>query len=144
MSQNRRDFLKTAAAAGAAGYAMTMPPKSYAQGGGANNRIGLAFLGGGGRCPQHVDVALHPRQQNQINIVGVCDVWNGNAQLGSGRGRGLFPTAQRCGLGTTLNQHVTKDYRRLLEQRDVDAVCIATPDHWHAKMSIDAAAAGKH
>src|SRR5438445_10502092 len=40
--------------------------------------------------------------------------------------------------------HVTKDYRRLLELREVDAVCIATPDHWHAKMTIDAAAAGKH
>src|SRR5262249_28925869 len=37
-----------------------------------------------------------------------------------------------------------KDYRRLLDLREGDIVCIATPDHWHAKMTIDAAAAGKH
>ncbi len=144
MSQTRRDFLKTAAAAGAAGYAMTMDAKSYAQVAGANERIGVAYLGVGGRCQQHIDVGLRLRQQNLIGIVGVCDVWDGNPQLGSGRGRGLRPSAQRCGLNPTDAQHVTKDYRRLLELREVDAVCIATPDHWHAKMSIDAAAAGKH
>jgi predicted dehydrogenase len=143
MSQTRRDFLKTTAAAGAAGYAMTMAAKSYAQVPGANNRVGIAFLGVGGRCQQHVDVVLALRQQNQAAPVAVCDVWDGNPQLGRGNGRGLFPTAQRCGLGNTPNQHVTKDYRRILELREVDAVCIATPDHWHAKMSIDAAAAGK-
>jgi predicted dehydrogenase len=144
MSQNRRDFLKTSAAASAAGYALTMPASSYAQVQGANERVRIGFLGVGGRCQQHVDVVLALRQQNQAQPVAVCDVWNGDAALGRGNGRGLFPTARRCGLGTELNQHVTKDYRRVLDQRDVDAVVIATPDHWHAKMSIDAAAAGKH
>jgi predicted dehydrogenase len=144
MSQNRRDFLKTTAAAGAAGYAMSMAASSYAQVQGANERVRIGFLGVGGRCQQHVDVVLNLRQQNQAQPVAVCDVWNGDPQLGRGNGRGLFPTAQRCGLGTELNQHVTKDYRRVLDLREVDAVCIATPDHWHAKMSIDAAAAGKH
>ena len=145
MSQSRRDFLKTTAAAGAAGYAMTMAAKNYAQVPGANNRIGIGFLGVGGRCQQHVDVILNLRQQNVAAPVAVCDVWDGDPQLGNMRGRGLFPTAQRCGLGNALaNGTVTKDYRRVLDNRDVDAVCIATPDHWHAKMSIDAAAAGKH
>src|SRR5207253_1606797 len=76
--------------------------------------------------------------------VAVCDVWDGDPELGNRQGRGLYPSAQRCGLNRNDAQHVTKDYRRLLELREVDAVCIATPDHWHAKMCIDAAGAGKH
>ena len=144
MKPTRRDFLKTTAAAGAASYAMTMAAKSYAGVQGAKNRIGIAFLGVGGRCQQHIDVVLGLREANQAQPVAVCDVWNGDPELGSMRGRGLFPSAQRCGLGNSLSARVTKDYRRVLELREVDAVCIATPDHWHARMSIDAAAAGKH
>ncbi len=60
MSQSRRDFLKSSAAAGAAGYAMSMAANSYAQVPGANDRIGIAFLGVGGRCQQHIDVILAP------------------------------------------------------------------------------------
>jgi predicted dehydrogenase len=144
MKQDRRDFLKTTAAAGAASYAMNMAAKSYAGVQGANNRIGIAFLGVGGRCQQHIGVVLGLREQNLAQPVAVCDVWDGDPQLGGGHGRGLFPSAQRCGLGNTLGARISKDYRRILELREVDAVCIATPDHWHARMSIDAAAAGKH
>jgi predicted dehydrogenase len=143
MNQKRRDFLKTA---GVATAAMTMNAASYAQVAGANGRIGVAFLGVGGRCQQHIDVILALQRANANNVrpVGVCDVWDGDPELGRGQGKGLYPSAQRCGLNREDAQHVTKDYRRLLDQRDVDVVCIATPDHWHAKMSIDAAGAGKH
>jgi predicted dehydrogenase len=144
MSQDRRDFLKTAAVAGAASYAMTMTAKSYAQVQGANDRIGVAFLGVGGRCQQHIDVILALQRANRgVAPVGVCDVWDGDPELGNRQGRGLFPSARRCGLNVDDREHVTKDYRRLLAKREVDVVCIATPDHWHAKMTIDAAQAGK-
>jgi predicted dehydrogenase len=140
---NRRDFIKTGAAGAAA---MSLTAASYARVSGANDRIGLAFLGVGGRCQQHIDAILNIQRQNRNSVtpVGVCDVWDGDPQLGGGHGRGLFPSARRCGLNVDDRQHVTKDYRRLLERREVDAVCIATPDHWHAKMTIDAAGAGKH
>ena len=142
----RRTFLKTTAAAAAAGSAMALDAKSYAQVQGANERIGIAFLGVGGRCQQHIDVILALQRANARNVapVAVNDVWDGNPQLGRGNGRGLYPSARRCGLNVDDRVHVTKDYRRLLELREVDAVCIATPDHWHAKMCIDAANMGKH
>ncbi len=145
MSQNRRTFLKTATAGAAAGYALNATAKSYAQVQGANARVNIAFLGVGGRCQQHIDVILALQRANRgVAPVAVCDVWDGDAALGRGNGRGLYPSARRCGLNVDDRVHVTKDYRRLLELREVDAVCIATPDHWHAKMCIDAANAGKH
>lgn len=147
----RRDFLKSTAAGVAASGSLSLSAKSYAQVQGANERIGLAFLGVGGRCQQHIDIILDLQRQNRNSVtpVGVCDVWDGNARLGrrpdgTFSGRGLFPSARRCGLNVDDRRHVSKDYRRILELREVDAVCIAAPDHWHAKMTIDAAAAGKH
>lgn len=138
----RRDFIK-ATTAGAA--AISLAAASYDRVLGANDRIGVAFLGVGGRCQDHIDVILErQRTQRDVQPVGVCDVWDGSERLGRGRGRGLFPSARRCGLNVDDRNKVSKDYRRILEQRDVDVVCIATPDHWHARMAIDAAAAGKH
>src|ERR1700733_15716773 len=145
MQPDRRDFLRSAAAAPAA---INMSAKSYAQVAGANNRLNVAFLGVGGRCQQHIDtiLALQRANANSVRPVAVCDVWDGDATLGrrpdgTASGRGLFPSARRCGLNVDDRVHVTKDYRRLLELRELDAVCIATPDHWHAKTSIDAGGA---
>jgi predicted dehydrogenase len=143
---NRRDFIKTGAAAGVAASALGLSAAGYDRVAGANERIGVAFLGTGGRCQEHIGIITRMAQQNRNSVaaVAVCDVWDGspggdNDQIR----RGLYYSANRCGLRRDDNQHVTKDYRRLLGLREVDVVCIATPDHWHAKMSIDAAAAGK-
>jgi predicted dehydrogenase len=145
MQADRRDFLKTSTTGALAASALSLSAKSYGQVVGANERIGIAFLGVGGRCQQHIDVITRMAQQNRgVAPVAVCDVWDGNEQLSRGTGRGLYPSARKCGLQRDDARHVTKDYRRLLELREVDAVCIATPDHWHAKMAVDAAAAGKH
>jgi hypothetical protein len=86
--------------------------------------------------------------------IGVCDVWDSQEdeyeQEFGGKvtrrkyAQGLFPSAKKVGLNPDDRKHVVKDYRRLLELPEIDAVCIATPDHWHAKMAIDAAEAGNH
>lgn len=143
MSSNvgRRDFLKTSAVGAAA---VSLTAASYERIQGANERIGIAFLGVGGRCQQHVDAILDMKKAGKaVDPVAVCDVWDGDAKLGRGLGRGLYPTAKRCGINPQDSVHVTKDYRKLLGLKEVDVVCVATPDHWHAKMAIDAMLAGK-
>jgi predicted dehydrogenase len=139
---NRRTFIQSAAAGAAA---ISLSAASYNRVIGANGKIGIAFLGVGGRCQQHIDVITDMiKEGKDVRAVGVCDVWDGDDKLGGGKGRGLYPSAKRCGLNPDDAKHVTKDYRRLLELSEVDAVCIATPDHWHAKMCIDAASNKKH
>jgi predicted dehydrogenase len=139
---NRRDFLKTGTA-GASALALTAASASRVFG--ASERVRVAFLGVGGRCQQHIDVILGMKKKGlPVEPVAVCDVWDGQVKPGVIRGRGLHPSAKRCGLEGADKKHVTKDYRNILELKDVDVVAIATPDHWHARMAIDALEAGKH
>lgn len=137
---NRRNFLKTTAA-GAAALSLTAASAKRVYG--ANERIGVAFLGVGGRCQAHLDIINKFKTENKgAEPVAVCDVWDGNDEAYKG-GRGLYPSAKKVGLKPEDKTHVTKDYQRLLDLKEVNVVCVATPDHWHAKMCIDAAAAGK-
>ncbi|MCZ2340326.1 MAG: Gfo/Idh/MocA family oxidoreductase [Bacteroidales bacterium] len=142
LTPSRRSFLAASAAAGAA---MTLPASSYAKVKGANETINVAFLGVGGRCQQHVDVILQMQKEGKpVAPFAVCDVWDGDDELGRGKGRGLYPTAKRCGIAKDAGKgQVSKDYRNILDNKSVDIVAIATPDHWHARMAIDAMEAGK-
>ena len=127
MKRNRRDFLKTTAAGVAASSVLSFSAKSYAQVPAANERISVVLLGVGSRAQQHVDILLKLRAQNLVNIVGVCDVWDGNTpDFNHGRGRGLYPTALRCGLQRG-NPNVTKDYQRLLGLHEVNVAFIGAP-----------------
>lgn len=126
---SRRKFLQTSAAAGAAGMAFpyVVPNQVLAAPGrqGANDRIVIGFIGVGGRGGDHV------RQFKDMGIRtgAVCDVDRNN-----------MARAARFVGG---NPFTTQDYRRLLERKDVDAVVISTPDHWHAIQMIDACQAGQ-
>ncbi len=139
---NRRDFLHTT---GVVGGALALSAASASRVYGANERVGVAFLGVGGRCQQHIDVILAMKEKGlKVDPVAVCDVWDGDFELGRGKGRGLYPSAKRCGINGEDKSRVTKDYRRILDDvKEADVVCIATPDHWHAKMALDAMDAGK-
>jgi predicted dehydrogenase len=147
----RRRFLETTGVAAGAGLAAGAFPHPAIGDGvkGANERINFAILGPGGRAQSHIGHLLDFKKENKgTDIIAVCDVWDGGPTKFSKDGkpqeeRGLYPSAKRCGLDVNDKKAVTKDYRRLLERKDIDAVVIATPDHWHAKMAIDAMENGK-
>ena len=118
---DRRDLLKTGVAAGAA---MAFTAASYDRVLGANENLRVGFVGVGGRCQQNVDVILKMVQEKKgVAPVAACDVWDGDPSKGKGKGQGLFPTAKRCGINTEDKDHVVKDYRRLLDLKEVDVVC---------------------
>lgn len=150
-SVNRRDFLKTTAAGATA---LTLAASTYNKVYGANERLGVAFVGVGGRCQAHLDIINKMAKLGKgVAPVAVCDVWDGHEAKYTTRRegkdvervylQGLYPSARKVGLNVDDKVHVTKDYRNLLKLKEVDIVCIATPDHWHAKIAIDAAAAEK-
>jgi predicted dehydrogenase len=148
-SLDRRKFFGSAA-----GAALSLSAASYANVVGSGECVRIGFLGCGGRAQAHIDLVNRLNQNgNAVAAAAVCDVWDGiedeyDVEFGGKVTRrrysqGLRPSAKRCGLDPADRTRVTKDYRRVLDLKDVDAVCIATPDHWHGKMTVDALAAGK-
>src|SRR5690242_6838549 len=92
---NRRDFLSTTAA-GVGALSLTAASASRVLG--ANDRIGVAFIGTGGRCQAHIKVISDFKKQNKgAAPVAVCDVWDGDMEVEKG-GRGLYPSAKKCDL----------------------------------------------
>src|SRR3954463_13129784 len=112
----RRSFLETAGAAtGAVVAAGTFAHPAIGAVKGANERINFAILGPGGRAQAHIGHLLNMKKEGKaVDIIGLADVWDGNKEVG----RGLYPSADRCGLAHD-DKKVTKDYRRLLESKDI-------------------------
>ncbi len=133
---SRREFIKAAgvtAAAVAAGslaserlWAAPSPRVI-----GANDRINIGFIGVGGMGGGHLHGFKEEEAKRNIACAAVCDVWE-NRRRGAQR---------RAGCPDNM---VFSDYRKLLENNDIDAVVIATPDHWHGPISVAAMEAGKH
>ena len=137
----RRGFIGTAGlATGAIAASGTFAHPAIGAVKGANERINFAILGPGGRAQAHIKVLLDMKEEGKlVDIVGVADVWDGNDSVG----RGLYPSAKKCKLDIEDKSKVTKDYRKLLDNKGIDAVVIATPDHWHGLMAVQAMEAGK-
>ena len=127
----RREFLDTLAI-GAAGLAFTSTAKSYAQILGSNDRLNFAVIGLNGRAYAHL--ASIKANRSAARVSHVCDV---DSTILS-----KFAAAAQKEMGEA--PAAEKDFRKLLERKDVDAITIATPDHWHAPMAIAAVEAGKH
>ena len=134
--KTRRDFLRLAAsssfAAGAAGTILTskthalarkQPLKSFS----ANDKIRIATIGMGGMGFGDTRTAL--QVDDGIEFVAAADCYTGRLE----RARQVF--------GNDL--FTTRDYREIIARDDIDAVIVATPDHWHAKITSEALQSGK-
>ncbi|PAY19590.1 oxidoreductase [Rhodopirellula sp. SM50] len=126
--QERRQFLKTAAAASAAAsvpYFYSTPKTLADETKSKNDRVAMGVIGAGGMAGGNMNSA-----KDWVDVVAVCDVDAGRRQSFSQRHSG----------GKAVQ---SSDYRELLDRKDIDAVHIATPDHWHTKPLIEAMLAGK-
>jgi predicted dehydrogenase len=124
MTMNRRTFAKTSSMGLFSGLVTAQSPGKAVLG--ANDRIRCAFVGLGNmgrgdlrdflKCPN-------------VEAAAVCDVWQANVdraiQITDGKATGY------------------NDFRRVIERKDIDVVVVATPDHWHAYIAIQACQAGK-
>ncbi|HEY4739933.1 MAG TPA: Gfo/Idh/MocA family oxidoreductase [Candidatus Acidoferrales bacterium] len=127
----RREFLDVIAM-GAAKLAVNATAKSYRQIIGSNDRLNFAVIGLNGRAYAHL--ASLKANRSAARISHVCDV---DANIL----RKFADTAQRE-MGEAAAAE--KDFRRILALKDVDAITIATPEHWHTPMAISGLQAGKH
>ena len=143
-STTRRGFIKKSGAAAAAVtatgivkapiYGQNIAPSANVKG--ANDRILVGHIGVGGQGGRHVRDTQTHRQRNNVQSIAVCDVskFRMNMYANKIKKDGQNPNVKQYG-----------DYRELLEkEKDLDAVFVATVDHWHTKCSIAALEAGNH
>ena len=116
MSTTRRHFLATAAGAGLLAAQNVSP----------NDRVRIALIGAGGQGSGDTHTSL---SVGGVELVAVADIYDGRL------------TRAREVWGDRL--FTTRDYREVLARKDVDAIIVGTPDHWHSTISIDAMNAGK-
>src|SRR6202142_2526630 len=117
---DRRDFLKSTAAAALTTSLFTGKLR------GANDKIAAAFIGMGKMGRSNLQIAM--RQENLVPVA-VCDVFQRNLDWA---------------VRDSKNQaKPIRDFREVLADKSIDVVCISTPDHWHAYMTVEACKAGK-
>ena len=98
---------------------------------GANDRIAVAYIGTGSQGTTHVKSQKEHAAENNIVQAAVCDLYQ----------KRLDSAAGIAGLS---GANAVRDYRKVLDRKDIDAVVVSTVDNWHADVAIDAMEAGKH
>jgi predicted dehydrogenase len=99
---------------------------------GANDRINFGFIGMGGRMGAHTRyIAERNKNQADVQAVAVCDIYEKNKKRGQEQTK-------------VADKDIHHDYHEVCARKDIDAVVIATPDHWHARQAMEALNNGKH
>lgn len=126
----RRHFLQTSVATLGAFHMLPSGVLAAAGRPGANDRFTVAHIGVGGMGMTHVHNMIAFRKEGKVNIAAVCDADENRMEA----------AAKAVGEGVKTY----RDYRHILQRKDIDAVLIATPDHWHAVQTVHACETGKH
>ena len=127
MKMNRRNFMSSTAA-GIVGVSTTLGSTAAVKG--ANDRIIVGLIGAGGMGRYNLKDFMGMKD---VSVAAVCDVWEHNRNLAV-----KMTEDQASGKARAFT-----DFRKLLELKEIDAVIVATPDHWHALPTILACEAGK-
>jgi predicted dehydrogenase len=109
------------------GKPITFPAALLPEPAGPNDRVDLGFIGFGIRGNILLEAA---KETQQANLVEVCDCYQGHLERAKERTDGKIATN-------------FANYKKLLDRKDIDAVLVATPDHWHQRIVLDALSAGK-
>jgi predicted dehydrogenase len=146
-NSTRREFIaKTGiVTAGIALGAQTLTAAEYTRVKGANDKIRMGFIGIGNRGSQLLNLFM---KQPDIEVVALCDIYEPYLLRDRSKVDPRYLNdmpGQIPKMGETFAKKpvLYNDYRKLLADKNIDAVCIATPDHWHALQTIDAISAGK-
>ena len=135
MTKSRREFIKkTSAASVAVTVGAALPAfsaKSYSRILGANEKLNVSVMGVNSRGKA---LAANFAQQKDCNVLHICDVDN----------RAIEKCQKEVASVQDIKTKGFGDFRESLEDKDIDAMVIATPDHWHAPAALIAMQAGKH
>lgn len=130
---NRRDFIKRAGVAGAGLAFSGLAPARVL---GANDRIRAGLIGAGRQGTGDMEAfARNP----DVEVAAICDVYQPNLDQAM---KALAKVVEGQG-GSTGGVQTYKDFREILDRKDIDAVIVGAPDHWHALAAVEACKAGK-
>jgi predicted dehydrogenase len=135
---SRRQFLTGSLAAGI-GFPMIVPARVFGQSA-PSNLIQVAQIGCG-RIARDSEMRGVFRNSDMARYVAVCDL--DSVRLADAKATIESEYAKRFGGDKYVRLQTYGDYREMLQDKSIDAVCISTPDHWHAQPAIEAALAGK-
>jgi predicted dehydrogenase len=121
---SRRSFLRTASRVASAS-ALAMTAASYSRVLGANDAVNMGVIGVGSRGSHDMGLFLN---RPEVHVRAICDIYGEHID----KAKAKVPDAATFG-----------DHRKLLDTKDLDAVLIATPDHWHTAIAIDALNSGR-
>lgn len=121
---NRRDFLRTVSRV-ASSSALAMTAASYSRVLGANEKLNLGVIGVGDRGRHDLSLFLN---HSEIRVPAICDIYGAHIDAAK---------------QTVADAKSFGDHRQLLDVKEIDAVLIAVPDHWHSRIAIDALNSGR-